>query len=445
MVTPATDNARKAEGRLDRRELLRRGALGGAALAAPALASACGGGGSSGKTSSGKKATVRVWTWYTEQQKQWPQLAAAFHAKNPNVTVKTRVIDYDSYLPALQAAVSGGDPPEIFAPHVLAITYGQAGIAADLRSELGKSFLSDFFQSTNDEFSDGDKQYALGWMAQTFGIFYDPAIFARAKVDVPETWDDLIHVSNQIKQKTGVYGCVLSNNPGSNGPDFVLPLVTQAANDPHLVLDLDYGRNDASWVNPHVIAAFTKLQQLLDGGAFAPNPNGIPDEQANRMLYTGKAAMFYSGSWVPQGFAGNAPKAFLNRYKVMKTPAWKPGARHWCANQAGAGLAVSNHSKNKEAALEYLRFLYQPGRYAKTMNASNSMPSTHAAGDQVSDPVVKLMTSWLLDGDGSPHILFGKGSAGAAANAIAALMGGSSTPAKAAAAIQAEVKRARSR
>jgi ABC-type glycerol-3-phosphate transport system substrate-binding protein len=450
MVTPAADNPGTPTGRprsgVTRRDVLRGGVLGAAALAVPGLLGACDSGDSGGSgSSSGGKAKVRLWTWYTEQEKQWPMLAQEFQASHPNVVIENRVIDYDAYLPALQAAVSGGDPPEIFAPHVLAIEYGKAGIAADLKAELGADFLSDFFTSTNDEFSDGDKQYALGWMAQTFGIFYDPAVFARAKVDVPETWDDLVQVSNKVKSSTGLSPCVLSNNPGSNGPDFILPLITQAANDPHLVLDLDYGHNGARWDHPKVIEALTKVDQLIKGGAFAPNPNGIPDEQAQRLLYTGKAAMFYSGSWVPQGFTGSAPKPFLQRYKVMQTPAWAAGARHWCANQAGAGLSVSAKSKNKAAALEFIRFMYEPTRYAKVMNESNSMPSTNAAGAQVTDPVVKLMTSWLLNGDGAPHILFGKGSAGAATNAFAALIGGKSTPEKTAAAIQAEVEKARTR
>ena len=239
MVTPAADTTGTRTGRLragvTRRDLLRGGLLGAAALAAPGLLGACDSGdsGSSGGGSGGKAAKVRLWTWYTEQEKQWPQLAKEFQDSHPNIVIETRVIDYDAYLPALQAAVSGGDPPEIFAPHVLAIEYGKAGIAADIKAELGADFVSNFFTSTNDEFSDGDKQYALGWMAQTFGIFYDPAIFARAKVDVPETWDDLVEVSNKIKSSTGLLPCVLSNNPGSNGPDFSSASTTLSGSGAH--------------------------------------------------------------------------------------------------------------------------------------------------------------------------------------------------------------------
>ena len=79
------------------------------------------------------------------------------------------------------------------------------------------------------------------------------------------------------------------------------------------------------------------------------------------------------------------------------------------------------------------------------MNDSASMPSTQAAGAQVSDPVLKQMTSWLLNGDGAPHILFGKGSSAAASNAVAGLIGGQSTPQQTAAKIQADVAQAQGR
>ncbi|MEO3853812.1 extracellular solute-binding protein [Acrocarpospora sp. B8E8] len=429
---------------VSRRNLLRNSLLGAAALAAPGLLSACDADTSTGGgTTAGGKAKVRLWHWYSQQRDQWGPLIQEFQAAHPTIVVENRLFgDPDSYLPALQGAVAAGDPPEIFAPHVLAIEYGKAGISADLRTELGADFLQDFFQSTNDEYTDNGKQYALGWMAQTFGIFYDPDIFARVKADVPETWEDLLTVAGKLKD-AGVLPCVLSNSPGTNGLDFFLPLITQASDDPKLLLDIDQQRNGAKWDHPKVTEALKKLEELVKGGAFAPNANGITTPQGETLLYTGKAAMLFMGSWVPQDFIQNAPKDFVQRYKVMQTPAWAAGKRHWCANQAGAGFAVSQTSKNKAAALEFVKFMYESPRYAKIMNDSASMPSTQTAGAQVSDPVLKEMTSWLINGDGAPHILFGKGSSGSAANAVAALIGGQAAPEETATKIQADVVRAR--
>jgi len=98
----------------------------------------------------------------------------------------------NDYSPALAAAVSAGQTPDIFAPSFAAITYGQQGVALDLRQALGDSFLNQFFQADNDQFSSGGKQYGLGWNAQSFGMFYDPAKLGAAGVAPPETWDELI-------------------------------------------------------------------------------------------------------------------------------------------------------------------------------------------------------------------------------------------------------------
>jgi ABC-type glycerol-3-phosphate transport system substrate-binding protein len=424
------------------RPITRRAFLGGtAALSAPLVAAACGGG-----SGGGGKTKVRMWTWYSEQQSVWPQVIKDFEKAHPNITIENRIFgDTNSYLPALQASVSAGEPPDIFGPHVLAIQYGKAGIALDLKDALGSKFLSGFFPSTNAEYTDAGKQYAIGWMAQTFGIFYNTEIFSSAGVDVPETWDDFSSASAKIKSKTGLIPCSLSNNPGPSGLDFFLPLITQVTDNPQLVLDLDMQRNGASWNSQPVIKALTQVQKLVNEGDFGSGINGVTGTQASTAFYTSKAAMLYSGSWEPQGFRTNAPKSFLSKYKVMQTPAWASGKKHWCANQAGAGLSVAAGSKNKDAAVEFLKYMYEPARYADIMNKSHSMPSTVAAGQKIEDPVLKLMTSWLIQGNGCPHILFGKGSSDSASNELAGLIGGKQQPAPAAAAIQKAVHQAQGR
>lgn len=391
----------------DRRTLLKFGAAGaGAAMAAGALA-ACSGSGSSG--SSGGKTTVRLWSWYTEQQHTLPKVLQDFEAKHPNIKVNLRIFGTpDQYLPALTAAVSGGDVPEIFAPHVRAITYGQQGISADLKKDLGADFLKDFFPAENQEYTSGGKQYAIGWEAQTFGIFYNPDIFKRAGVDgEPETWDDLIAVAAKVNA-TGKSAVAFSANPGTSALDFFLPLITQVTNDPTYFLKLDQLQDGFKWTNQPVVDALTLNDKIVKANVFQKGTTGTSGDQASQLFYTSAAAMLYAGSWIPSGLIQNADPAFVKKYKIMKTPAIRSGARHWTADQAGAGFAVSETSKAKDAALELIKYLYTPDIYSKLMNASASMAATQSGVDRATDPKIKLMASWLPDG--CPHIPFGPGS-----------------------------------
>jgi ABC-type glycerol-3-phosphate transport system substrate-binding protein len=336
------------------------------------------------------------------------KLIAEFEASHKSITVDHRVTsDPNAYLVSLQAAVSANNIPDIFAPGERALTYGKQGVSADLKSELGSSFLKDFFPATNQEFTVGGKQYAIGYMAQTFGLFYNPAILSKAGVDgEPETWDDLIAAAAKINA-TGVPTLAIGNNPTSNTGDFFFPLITQVTDDPTLFLKLDALEKGVSWDSDPVRKAIALNEKIIAGKVFVPNSTGITNQQAERLFYTGGAAMLYSGSFEPQAFQTDAPPAFAKSYKVMQFPAYASGKRHWNADQAGAAYAVSSQTKSKDAVNEFLNYMYEPSRYSKLMNDSMAMPATQAATEKISSPIIKQMAGWLKDG--CPHIPFGAG------------------------------------
>ncbi|GAB3394293.1 hypothetical protein GCM10027568_24670 [Humibacter soli] len=426
-----------ADTQLSRRGLLKATGAGAAAVGLTSLLAACSGGGGS---SSGGKTTVRMWTWYTDIKDALPKVIADFEAKNPNITIENRIFGTpDQYLPALTAAVSGGDVPEIFAPHVRAITYGQQGISADLKKDLGSDFLKQFFPATNQEYTSDGKQYAVGFEAQTFGIFYNPDLFAAAGVDgEPETWDDLIEVAAKVNA-TGKSSVAFSANPGTSALDFFLPLITQVTDDPTWYLKLDQLQKGYTYTSKPVIEALQLNDKIVKAKVFQPSTTGTGGDQAQQLFFTEKAAMFFAGSWTPSGLITNAPPAFVKKYKIMKTPAISSGARHWTADQAGAGLAVAD-GKNKDAALTFLKYLYQPEVYSTLMNAANAMPSTSAATERIQNEQVKLMATWLPDG--CPHIPFGPGSS-AAGDPLQKIFDQTASPAEVAKMMQTAVENAK--
>ncbi len=432
-----------------RRRSLLKAAVGGAAvLGTGSLLAACGSddssAGSGNGNAGGNPATVRMWSWYGEQKDEFPKLVAAFQEANPNIKVENRIFGTpDQYLPALQAAVAAGDVPEIFAPHTRALTYGTGGISADLKADLGDDFLADFFDSANQEYTLDGKQYAIGWMAQTFGMFYNPDLMSKAGVDAEslETWDDLIAAAPKFKA-ADTFGVSFSANPGTSAMDFFLPLLTQVSDDPTFFLRLDQGLDGLTWEDPVVVQALALNKRIVDAGVFQPGTTGTSGDQAPQIFYTEKSAMLFNGSWSPQGFIQNASKEFVKKYKVMKNPAISAGAKHWTANQAGAGWAVSETSANKDAALTFLKFLYDQAQYSPTMNNSNSMPATKSAAAVIENPVMKQMTSWLIEGEGCPHIPFGNGTV-AAADPLVQVFEGKGEPAAVAAQMQAAVLNAK--
>jgi ABC-type glycerol-3-phosphate transport system substrate-binding protein len=444
-ISPASNSVKAtSRGAMGRRTFLGVAAASAASVGLAACSSSSSGTtslASTGKT--GKKATVNMWSWYTEDQPVWASVVDEFHAANPNIQIVPRTFgSLSDYSPALEAAISAGSAPDILAPATLAISYGRAGILLDLKSALGSSFINEFFPSINKEYSDGDKQYAIGWEAQMFGLFYNPDILKKANVDFPETWDDLISASAQIRSKTGLVPVSLNGNPSNNAADFYLPLVTQASNNPDLVYQLDNLSGGTSWNSQYPIEAFQMLQKLQQGGVFEDGAGAVTYNEALALFYTGKSAFLSFGSFIVPGLLTSATPAFNKLYKVGMTPAWTSGGRHWGANQAGAGWSVNAQSPNVDAAVEWLKFIYEPSRYATIMQKSSSMAATMTAAAEGTNPLVREMASWITD-NGCNHILFGVGSETAVGNAAAGVIAGKLSPTAAAAQTQSAVETAR--
>lgn len=385
---------------------------------------------------------LSMWTWYTEQEDEFPKLDQEFNESQSDIVMESRIYGQAEYLPVLEAAIAGGAGPDILGPHVHAIEYGLAGQTVDLKEVMGEEFLSQFFPSTRRQFSVDDKQYAVGWMAQTFGFFYNPPLFEQAAVEPPKTWDELIAAAGDIKA-TGVIPWSFNEADKWLGADFFLPLITQTTDNPDLVYELDdHVKEGVSWNSEPVIQALDLIDRLVKAEVFQEGVVGTNWDQSTAIFYSSKAAMFFAGSWVPQGIIQNASPEFAETYRVFETPAWAAGKRHWTGNQAGAALAI-NAKGHVDEATQYLTFLYESERYSRTMNNSLSMPSTEAAAQQVEQPIMKEMTSWLVDG--APHILFGKGSWDAVSNAVQGVFAQELTPEAAAKQIEDDVVAARSR
>ncbi len=292
LMSHEPDNHENASsGGISRRDVIKKGAAGAAAgLALPSLITATASAArpapaptrrTRSRRASGSPATVRFWTWYLEQEDQMPQVIADFEEANPNITVEMRLItDVEgAYLPALLAAAAGDDLPEIYAPHVHSVEFGRQGLAADLNAELGADFIAEFFPSCNSMFVLGDAQYAIGWMAQTMGIYYDSEMFAAAGIDgEPETWDEMIEAANLIKSNlSGNLGVMQQADNGFSVCDTWFPMITLYSDDPDTLRQLDE-RDGATWTDQAVVDSLTLYQRTIDEGLWQENMTGMNND-----------------------------------------------------------------------------------------------------------------------------------------------------------------------
>ncbi len=102
------------------------------------------------------------------------------------------------------------------------------------------------------------------------------------------------------------------------------------------------------------------FKALVDRGVFNRAPNGTTRENAAALFYTGKAAMYYTGTWDLNNFreGGEAPPEFAGNWDWFNFPAVADGEGEQEALHGGAdGYVISSKTAHPEAAIRFLQHL----------------------------------------------------------------------------------------
>lgn len=388
------------------------------------------------------KVTLKIMHWNTlmeNQSKWWIDILHGFTAQHPGVTIENEFVPFDQYLTTLESEAAANTLPDVFYTHVKAAELGRSGHTINFKTVFPASFFKQFYAGALQQFTfDNGKVYALPWDAQIFGLFVNDSIMNKLRLKPPQTWNDLIAMAPKIR--AAGYTPLAFGTSDGGCPDFFLPLVTQEGGNVYALDDLT--QKGLSWNSPPVIKAYALLQRLEQSQVFLPGANAITAQQGEQIAYQGKAAMLFDGSFsIP---LQSAPAAFAKHYSLARMPALTPGARHWAGDGSGDGWGVNAHSPNKALAVALMKYLFSPSVYRQFIKVTQSFPSMTDATGMVTDPKVRQMIGWLKEGDGTDHILMGKGSNDAVNSACQAVIGGSLSPQKAAAQTEKDVKSSRS-
>ncbi len=391
--------------------------------------------------------TIHMMHWDSAMVKGtdwWDKIVSGFETAHPGVTIEDNFVPFAQYLPTLTSDAAGNQLPDIFYGHVMAAQLGRAGLAVNYRDVAGfdDAYFKRFYPGPIRQFTfDKGAVYALPWTAQIFGVFVNDKIMSDLGLKVPNTWDELIAMAPKIKA-AGFTPLAWGNKAGNVCPDFFLPLVTQNGGDVYALDDLTDPK--VSWNSKPVIDALTLLDKLAKAGVFLDGINGIDEQTGWQIAFQGKAAMLYTGSWVPQTIETTAPPDYVKNYSVHKVPALTADGVHWSGDGSGEGWVVNAKSPNKDITIELVKYLESDEVQTIHIAGSQNMPPMPSALPQVKNEKVQTMAGWLTT-DGTDHILFGNGSWDAVSGVCQAILDGSQTPEAGAAKIQADVMATRAK
>jgi multiple sugar transport system substrate-binding protein len=356
----------------------RQALIGLAGISIAATAAACSSSSPSAGSSSGAEASgeVSYWLWDSNQQPVYQQVADAFHAANPNITVKITQYSWDDYWTNVTNGFVASTAPDVFTNHLSKypefVTQGQLVALDDqlkkdgVKTDIYQKGLADLWVG-----KDG-KRYGLPKDFDTVSIFYNKDLIKAASVNEADlatlTWNPtdggtyekmIAHLTVDANGKRGdeagfdktkvkVYGLGLDGGSGGGNGQTQWSMYTGTTG--WTFTDKNPWGKHYNYDKPEFQNTMAWMRSLIEKG-YMPSIESITGQSSADIFGAGKYAMITNGSWMINQMFG---------YKGINTglapvPIGPNGKRSSMYN--GLADSVWIGSKNQPAAIKWVEFL----------------------------------------------------------------------------------------
>jgi ABC-type glycerol-3-phosphate transport system substrate-binding protein len=365
-------------------------------------------------------------------------LVAAFEKLHPDISIRVVSQPADNYFALLQSSAISHTSPD------LAVMW--TGLF-DLKYAKFLLNLKPYFSS-----AETSKLNGIDYMAPDFNLkngflvmplenqfyigFYNKALFAKAGLKgAPTSWNELYSDCAALKAKgitPMVYGADTQGLGQTFYPFYDFSYAMAGILSPAEWRGLYSGTT--SWTSPKVVSQLTKWAALRTKGC--TNPDVLTKSGILDAFTSGKAAMIVDGSWdtatLQKGLGKNlAPFA----------PPYSDAKQHGVIQYPGDGFSVMKASKHSKEAVEFLKFMMTP-QASKIIGAAGLIPDVKGA--TTDNPVANQMLALATKGGLEPYPMLDNviqsEVVDVASKQLVAAFGGTTSPTKALASMQAALK-----
>jgi multiple sugar transport system substrate-binding protein len=331
---------------ISRRDLI-KGATAGlalAALGAPFIAKA--------KT----KANLKFSMWGdTGSTPAYKHVVEKYQAANPDVLVDLQVIPYGQYYQQLDTSITGGQPADLMRFEYQTVgRYAQSSVLLNLSEYVDKNIADDYLPAFWQPVHSAKGLFAIPQNTDTFGIFYNKAIFEAAGIIPPTdiahswTWAEFTEVAQKLlSTKKTPFAFAMGWGSGSAYRSLVFFYQHNA----HL---LSQDQKSTLMGSKESIETIAWLQSWFQKGMVPPNTSVKSQEQPNILFANNTLAMYVGGDWEMADLVQNIGDRFEWGTTFM------PRDVNLASDLGGSCVGVSKNSRHADEAVDFLKFLTSP-------------------------------------------------------------------------------------
>ncbi|MFF3615337.1 ABC transporter substrate-binding protein [Streptomyces sp. NPDC002580] len=313
------------------------------------LATACGGSGS-GTAAAPKNFSYLSVTENTTVKTALTSLSeGSCKSANDALPLKVETVPQASLDQKLQLlAGQGALPVQFAAGNAPALTQklAKSGKIADLEAKLKELGVGDQLEPaavSTIKALYGGKLEVLPYEYNIEGVFYNKKIFEANGLKVPGTWDQLVASAAKLQAK-GIQPFSASGQQGWPLTRLISGYLYRSLG-PDALKDVADGK--AKLTDPQYVKAATEIAALGKKGYFGKGVGSIDYDTAMNQFLTGKAAMFYMGSWALANIAdAKQDKIGAGNVGFMPFPAVSGGKGSIDQYPSNVGLGITLGAKS---------------------------------------------------------------------------------------------------
>jgi raffinose/stachyose/melibiose transport system substrate-binding protein len=303
----------------------------------------------------------------TGQGKMEQLLLDEYTKQHPNITFKVETLSPDpQFQDKIKVYNSTNALPDIINAwgntNYLTPLVKNGALAEINKADLGSA---NFIPAALDGFSVDGKLYGIPKNSDFFVLYYNKKIFADNGIQPPKTETELLDVVAKLKAKKIVPISMVGKDVWPSGIwfDTLVQRASGTWETSHKAMD-----RTGNFKDPAVIAAAASMQKWIKAGAFGDGFLNQDYDTAKNSFGQGKAAMFMMGEW-EMGMAAdtNFPEEVRNNMGAIPIPTIEGGKGTTDDLPAwfGGGYAISDKSKHKKEALDFLIWAFRADGWAK--------------------------------------------------------------------------------
>ena len=352
-----------------------------------------GGGGGDGALEGESLEVAAVWTG-TEQENFEKVLAAFEEETGADVTYRSTG---DDIATVLGTRIEGGDPPDV-------AILPQPGLLADLAEqgalkpieEVAGDIVDDNYAAVWRELGSVDDELYGVWFkaANKSTVWYSTAALEDAGVETPETWEDLLEISQTVAD-SGVPAFAIAGGDGWTLTDWFENVYLRVAG-PEKYDQL--AAHEIAWTDPTVVESLQELAKLWSNKdliASGADSMAFPESVAAVFSDPRKAAMVYEGDFVAGVIADETDATVGEDADFFDFPSVKGSDP---AIVGGGDVAVMLN--DSEAAGELMKFLASAEAAEIWAEAGGfTSPNKNVDADIYPDDIAKRSAEALVEAE----------------------------------------------